>query len=371
MPFFSEHIMASVAVVLTWVLALLSGLSTTQAGKGFWDYFSQSSGNKGRVEQIQQQKLAQEPTRLKDSLEQNLNNMDKFLEKLGPLNGLPQDPVGMRQQLQKELEEVRKRLEPYMTEMHERVSWNLEGLRQQLQPYTTELMEQVALRVQDLQEQLRVVGEDTKAQLLGGVEEARGLLQELQNRVVHHTSRVKALFHPYAERLVTGIGHHVQELHRSVAPHAAASPARLSRCVQMLSHKLTLKAKALHAHIQKNLDQLREELSTFASTFADGAEEEAQPDPQALSQEVRQRLQAFRHDTFLQIAAFTRAIDQETEQVQQQLAPPPPGHSSFAPEFLQADRSKALSELQARLDDLWEDINYSLHDRGLDHLGEP
>uniref|UniRef100_A0A8W4FB62 Apolipoprotein A-V n=1 Tax=Sus scrofa TaxID=9823 RepID=A0A8W4FB62_PIG len=390
--------MASVAVVLTWVLALLSGLSTTQAGKGFWDYFSQSSGNKGRVEQIQQQKLAQEPTgpvrevlgpkergaegsrpmafvsfprRLKDSLEQNLNNMDKFLEKLGPLNGLPQDPVGMRQQLQKELEEVRKRLEPYMTEMHERVSWNLEGLRQQLQPYTTELMEQVALRVQDLQEQLRVVGEDTKAQLLGGVEEARGLLQELQNRVVHHTSRVKALFHPYAERLVTGIGHHVQELHRSVAPHAAASPARLSRCVQMLSHKLTLKAKALHAHIQKNLDQLREELSTFASTFADGAEEEAQPDPQALSQEVRQRLQAFRHDTFLQIAAFTRAIDQETEQVQQQLAPPPPGHSSFAPEFLQADRSKALSELQARLDDLWEDINYSLHDRGLDHLGEP
>nr|XP_019569188.1 PREDICTED: apolipoprotein A-V isoform X1 [Rhinolophus sinicus]XP_019569189.1 PREDICTED: apolipoprotein A-V isoform X1 [Rhinolophus sinicus] len=370
--------MASMAAVLTWALALLSALSTTQAQKVFWDYFSQSSADKGRVEQTQRQKLARDPARLKDSLEQDLNNMDKFLEKLGPLSGqgmeppsLPYDPVGMRQQLQEELEEVRARLEPYMAEVHERVGWNLEGLRRQLKPYTTDLMEQVALRVQELQEQLPLVGEDTKAQLLWGVDEVRGLLQELQNRVVHHTDRVKALFHPYAERLVTGIGHHVQELHRSVAPHAVASPARLSRCVQVLSRKLTLKAKALHANIQQNLDQLREELSAFARARTDGAEEGPGRDPQVLSQEVRQRLQAFRHDTFLQIAAFTRAIDQETEEVQLQLAPPPPGHSAFAPEFLQADSSQARSKLQARLDDLWEDINYSLHDHDFGHLGEP
>lgn len=315
---------------------------------------------------------------LKGSLEQNLNNMDKFLEKLGPLSGQgreprrpPPDSEGLRQQLQEELEEVRTRLEPYMAEAHQRVGWNLEGLRQQLKPYTTDLMEQVVLRVQELQEQLRVVGGDTKAQLLGGVNEARSLLQELQDGIVHHTGRVKALFHPYAERLVTGIGHHVQELHRSVAPHAVASPARLSRCVQMLSHKLTLKAQALHAAIQQNLDQLREELSAFARSRAASAEEGADPDPQVLSQEVRQRLQAFRHDTFLQIAAFTRAIDQETEEVQQQLAPPPPSHSAFAPEFLQADSGKAWSRLQTRLDDLWEDINYSLRDHDPGHLGEP
>ncbi|XP_049712946.1 apolipoprotein A-V [Elephas maximus indicus] len=369
--------MANRAAVLLWALVLLSVSSAAQTQKGFWDYFRQSSGNKGRVEQIQQQKLEREPTRLKDSLEQDLNNMGKFLEKLGPLNGqgrdppqLPQDPVGMRQQLQEELEEVRARLAPYMAEVHERVGWNLEGLRQQLKPYTVQLMEQVALRARELQEQLRVVGEDTKAQLLGGVDEARRMLQELQSRVAHHTGRVKALFHPYAERLVTGIGHHVQQLHRSVAPHAPASPARLSRCVQVLSHKLTLKAKTLHSRIQQNLDKLRDELSAFASAGADGAEEGAGPDPQVLSEEVRQRLQAFRQDTFLQIAAFTRAIDRETEEVQQQLAPPPPGHSAFAPELLQADPGKALSKLQARLDGLWEDINHSLHDQGHGRLGE-
>nr|XP_027786278.1 apolipoprotein A-V isoform X1 [Marmota flaviventris] len=366
------------AVVLTWALVLLSVFSATQARKGIWDYFSQRSRDKGMMEQIQQQKLAWEPTSLKDSLEQDFSNMNKLLEKLAPLSGqgkgpslLAQDPAGMRQQLQEELKEVRARLEPYMAEVHELVGWNLEGLRQQLKPYTMELMKQVALHAQQLQEKLRIVGEDTKAQLLGGVDEVLSRLQAMQSSVLHHTGRVKELFHPYAERLVTGIGRHVQELHRSVAPHTAASPARLRRCVQVLSHKLTLKARALHARIQQNLDHLREELSAFVRASADGAEQGASPDPQMLSEEVRQKLQAFRQDTFLQIAAFTQAIDQETEEVQQQLAPPPPGHSALAPEFPQSDSGKTLSKLQNRLNDLWEDITYSLHDQGHSHLGEP
>lgn len=297
--------------------------------------------------------------------------MNNFLEKLGPLREpgkepprLAQDPEGIRKQLQQELEEVSTRLEPYMAAKHQQVGWNLEGLRQQLKPYTVELMEQVGLSVQDLQEQLRMVGKGTKAQLLGGVDEAMSLLQDMQSRVLHHTDRVKELFHPYAERLVTGIGHHVQELHRSVAPHAVASPARLSRCVQTLSHKLTRKAKDLHTSIQRNLDQLRDELSTFIRVSTDGADNRDSLDPQALSDEVRQRLQAFRHDTYLQIAAFTQAIDQETEEIQHQLAPPPPSHSAFAPELGHSDSNKALSRLQSRLDDLWEDIAYGLHDQG-------
>ncbi|KAM5245579.1 apolipoprotein A-V [Ctenodactylus gundi] len=363
------------AAALTWALVLLSAFSATRAQKGFWDYFSQSSGDKGMMEQIQQQKLAMEPAGLKDRLEEDLSNMNTLLQKLAPPSGqrkerpqLAQDPEGLWQQLQDELREVRERLQPYMAEAHGRVGLNLEELRKQLRPYMVELMEQAALRAQELQEQLLLVGEDAKAQLLGGMDEALSLLQ---SRVLHHTGRVKELFHPYAEHLVAGIQQHVRQLHRSVAPHTAASPARLSRCVQVLSRKLTMKAKALHTRIQQNLDQLREELSAFVRASADGAEESATRDPQVLSEEVRQRLQAFRQDTFAQIAAFTQAIDRETEEVQQQLAPPPPGHSAFPTEFSQMDSGKALSKMQARLDDLWEDITFSLHDQGHSHLGEP
>ncbi|XP_055963653.1 apolipoprotein A-V isoform X2 [Sorex fumeus] len=352
--------MANVAAALTCALALLTVFSAAQARKGFWDYFSQSSGNKGRAEQTQQQKLALESP-LKDSLEQDLSTMamDTLLEKLGPLGGqgrespgLPHDPAAVRQRLQEELQEVRTRLEPYMAEVHERVGWQLEGLRRQLLPYTVELMEQVALRVQELQEQLRLLGDDAQARL-----------RELPGRVVAHTGRVQELVHPYAERLVSGIGRHVQELQRSVAPHAAhASPARLGRCVQALSRKLTREAQALHARIRRNLEQLRLELGAVAGA--------ADRDPQELSDEVRRQLQAFRSDTFLQVAAFTRALDRETAQVQQQLAPPPPGHQAFAPDFPAGDGDKARRELQARLDDLWEDISYGLEDRLLPP-GEP
>lgn len=187
------------------------------------------------------------PRSPKDSFEQDFNNMDRFLEKLGSLSEqgtepprLVQDQVGMRQKLQEELEKARALLKPYRAKRTSRWVGTWRGCGWQLKPYTTDLMEQVALRVQERQEQLRLVGEDTKTQVLRGVDEARGLLQQLQKRVAHHTSRMKALFHPYVESLMTSIRHHVQETHRSVAPHAAASPVRLSRCVQVLSRKLTL-----------------------------------------------------------------------------------------------------------------------------------
>jgi hypothetical protein len=39
-----------------------SACATTHARKGFWDYFSQSSGDKGMMEQVQQQKVERELT---------------------------------------------------------------------------------------------------------------------------------------------------------------------------------------------------------------------------------------------------------------------------------------------------------------------
>ncbi|XP_036600139.1 apolipoprotein A-V isoform X1 [Trichosurus vulpecula] len=373
-------IMAVITTVL--VLALLSVSTTAKEHKGFWEYFSQSGQEKGRIEQMEQQKLSKEFLNLKANIEQDLSNVDTFLEKLEPLAGQGKHPLlfldskELQHQLHKELEEVRTRLAPYTQEVQQRVGWNLEGLRRQLQPYTVELMERLALGVQELQEQLKMVGEDTKNQLLGGMNEARDLLQKFQDQVAHHTGRVKALFHPYAERLVTGIGQHVQELHRNVAPHAATSPARLSHYIQALSKKLTLKAQALHTRIQDNLDQLRDELTAYAGAREDedvgGLGQDSQLSSEELTKEVQQRLEAFRLDTFQEIADFTRAIDRETEELQQQLAPPPSAHNAFSPEQ-QGDNGdrKVLGELRSRLDALWEDIHYNLQDQGHGLSGTP
>ncbi|XP_074072839.1 apolipoprotein A-V [Macrotis lagotis] len=376
--------MAAITTILPLLLVFLSVSTAAKEHKGFWEYFLQSDQEKGRIEKIEQQKLSKEFLNLKANSEQELSDVDTLLEKLGPLVGQGKPPLlfhdskELQHQLHKELEEVRTRLAPYTQEVHQHVGWNLEGLRKQLKPYTVELMERLTLGVQELQEQLKMVGEDTKNQLLGGVNEARGLLQEFQDQVAHHTGRVKALFHPYAERLVTGIGQHVQELHRNVAPHATTSPARLSRYIQDLSKKLTLKAQALHTRIQNNLDQLRDEISAYAGVGAREDEDmgelgqESRLSSEELTKEVQQRLEAFRLDTFQQIADFTRAIDQETEELQQQLAPLPPAHNTFSPELLgdNGDR-KILGELRSRLDALWEDIYFNLQDQGHGQIGAP
>uniref|UniRef100_A0A8C6GXY3 Apolipoprotein A-V n=1 Tax=Mus spicilegus TaxID=10103 RepID=A0A8C6GXY3_MUSSI len=114
------------AAVITWALALLSVFASTQARKSLWDYFSQNSWSKGMMGQPQ--KLAQE--NLKGSFEQDLYNMNNYLEKLGPLRGpgkepplLAQDPEGIRKQLQQELGEVSSRLEPYMAAKHQQNAW--------------------------------------------------------------------------------------------------------------------------------------------------------------------------------------------------------------------------------------------------------
>ncbi|XP_027713313.1 apolipoprotein A-V isoform X2 [Vombatus ursinus] len=374
--------MAVITTVLALVLALLSVSTTAKEYKGFWEYFSQSGQEKGRIEQMEQQKLSKEFLNLKANIEQDHSKVDTFLEKLEPLAGWAKpslpflDSRDLQHQLHKELEEVRTRLAPYTQEVHQRVGWNLEGLRRQLQPYTVELMERLTLGVQELQEQLKMFGEDTKNQLLGGMNEARDLLQEFQDQVALHTGRVKALFHPYAERLVTGIGQHVQELHRNVAPHAATSPARLSGYIQALSKKLTLKAQALHTRIQDNLDQLRDGLTAYAGAREDknvgGVGQDSPLSSEELTKEVQQRLEAFRLDTFREIADFTKVIDHETEELQQQLAPPPPARNTFYPELLggNGDR-KVMGELRSRLDALWEDIHYNLQDQGHGLSGTP
>lgn len=42
--------------------SLSTAFATAQTQKGFWDYFSQSSGDKSKVARVQQQKLTWETT---------------------------------------------------------------------------------------------------------------------------------------------------------------------------------------------------------------------------------------------------------------------------------------------------------------------
>ncbi|NWI80466.1 APOA5 protein, partial [Dryoscopus gambensis] len=281
---------------------------------GFWEYLGQLTGDKDSLEHGRG-KLGTHLTNLKESIQDGVSYMGDFLEKLSPLSRglrprLYQDSDSLRKVIRRELDSLRVQLSPYVDEVHQQVGKHLDELRQQLRPFTEELLDQVSLRARELRRHL-VPSREVTAQLLDGADELQRFMAHYTDKIAFHTDQVKDIFHPYADRLLTEIHRNVQELHRSVAPHARASPEQLNQHIQELSAKLTRNARDLHRQIQKNLEQLRAKLSLYPG----GPGEPAGRYREALAREVQRRVEEFRRDTYAQIQAFTRALDQETEEM--------------------------------------------------------
>ncbi|NXS14153.1 APOA5 protein, partial [Neodrepanis coruscans] len=324
---------------------------------GFWEYLSQLTGDKDSLEHGQS-KLGRDFTNLKESLQDGVSYVGHMLEKLSPLHGglqprLYQDSDSLRMVIRKELESLRVKLSPYVDEAHQQVGKHLDELRQQLQPLTEELLDQVSLRARELRRHL-VPSREVTAQLLEGADELQRFAAHYADKIALHTEQLKDIFHPYADRLVTEIHRNVAELHRSVAPHARASPEQLNRHIQELSAKLTRNARDLHQKIQRNLEQLKAKLSLYPGGLG---EPPAAPGRyrEALAREVQRRVEEFRRDTYVQIQAFTRALDEETEEMRLKLSAraDPPEEPRDAP-------PPPLEELRDRLDALWRELSLSL-----------
>ncbi|XP_041314055.1 apolipoprotein A-V [Pyrgilauda ruficollis] len=334
------------------------------AQSGLWQYLSQLTGDKDSRERGHG-KLGRDMANLKESIQDGVSSMGGFLEKLSPLGGalqprLNEDPAGLRKALRRELDSLRLRLSPHVDEVHQQVGKRLDELRQQLRPFTEELLEQVSLRARELRRHL-LPSREAAAQLLDGADELQRFAAHYADKIAFHTEQVKDIFQPYAERLLTEIQRNVRELQRGVAPHARASPEQLNRHIQELSAKLARNARDLHRQIQKNLEQLKAKLSLWPGSPA------APPgrSREALAREVQRRVEEFRRDTYAQIQAFTRALDQETEEMRLKLSarPEPPEEPLDAP-------PPPVEDLRARLDALWRDLALSLSERGGEGLGE-
>ncbi|KAM8989374.1 apolipoprotein A-V isoform 1-T2 [Ara ararauna] len=344
------------AALLLTLLATIPVAPAEPARSSFWEYLSQLTSDKDSPEHGQGSKLGRGIASPKGSAQDGGGHMGNFLEKLAPLNRglqprLSQDSESLRKLIRKELESLRVKLSPYVDEAHHKVGRHLEELRYRLQPFTAELLDQVSLKARELRRHLMPSPEVT-AQLLGGADEVQRFLAHYGDKIALHTEQVKGIFRPYADRLVTEIHRNVEELHRSVVPHSQASPEQLNQYIQELSSRLTQSARDLHHKIQRNLEQLKAKLSLYPAGPRERPRS-AQRYTEALAREVQRRVDAFRRDTYIQIQDFTRALDQETQEMRLKLSPggpqrdPPP-----------------VEDLRARLDALWTDLSRSLGERG-------
>ncbi|XP_050766777.1 apolipoprotein A-V [Gymnogyps californianus] len=345
------------AALLLTLLATLPASPAELARRGFWEHLSQLTSDKESPEHGQSSKLGRDIANLKESIQDGVSYVGNFLEKLAPLRRglqprLYHDSDSLRKLIRKELESLRVKLSPYVDEVHQKVGKHLEDLRHRLQPFTEELLDQVSLKARELRRHLMPSREVT-AQLLEGADEVQRFTAHYADKIAFHTDQVKDIFRPYADRLVAEIHRNVEELHRNVVPHAQASPEKLNQHIRELSAKLTQNARDLHQKIQRNLEQLKVKLSLYPGSRR---QPPAPPDRYAeeLAREVQRRVEEFRREAYLQIHDFTRALDQETEEMRLKLSSRPscPGDPQEGP--------PALEDLHARLDALWRDLARSL-----------
>ncbi|NXM74561.1 APOA5 protein, partial [Serilophus lunatus] len=344
------------ALLLLSLLAAFPVSAAKAAQGGFWEYLSQLTGDKDSLEHGQS-KLGGDITNLKESVQDGVSSVGTFLQKLPPLPGglqprLAQDPDSLRLLLRRELQSLRAKLSPYVDEAHRQVGKHLDELRQQLRPLTEELLDQVSLRARELRRHLAPSREVT-AQLLEGADELQRFAAHYGDKLAFHTEQLKDIFQPYADRLLAEIHRNVAELQRSVAPHARASPEQLNRHIQELSAKLTRNARDLHHKIQRNLEQLKAKLSLYPGGLGEP------PAPQgryreALAREVQRRVEEFRRDTYVQIQAFARALDEETEEMRLKLS------ARAEPPEEPRDAPPPVEDLRGRLDELWKELALSL-----------
>ncbi|XP_078537991.1 apolipoprotein A-V isoform X1 [Lissotriton helveticus] len=355
-------------VSVLFVLLLPTVLKAEYTRNGFWEYISQLTNAKESADQVEQLKVSRESKSLKESLQDGVNYMGHLLS---PLNArfqerLYQDSDGLRRLIRSELEDLRRKLSPYVDEVHQKITRNVEQVRQRLLPFTDELLDQVGIQAMDLKKQLAPNHQDIRKKLQKSLGEIRQFVseyaEEFQDKISLHTGQVKQVFHPYADKIVTEIHQTMEELHRNVAPHAQASQEQLKQHVQELSQKLTKNAKELHEKIHKNLDNLKAKLILYPSELKDKFGTEAvepqvgdvPPYMKELSNQVEQEIEEFRKSTFLQIEDFTKTINRETEEMKSKLSVP-----SMYTEELQ-DSLNPVEDMQQKLDSLWEDLSLSL-----------
>uniref|UniRef100_A0A8C0B744 Apolipoprotein A-V n=1 Tax=Buteo japonicus TaxID=224669 RepID=A0A8C0B744_9AVES len=320
---------AALVLVLLVVSGAQADVKPDEVASVLWKYFTELGSNaKETVDQLQQQQI--------DG------------GKLAPLNRglqprLYHDSDSLRKVIRKELESLRVKLSPYVDDVHQTVGKHLEDLRYRLQPFTEELLDQVALKARELRRHL-TPSREAAAQLLEGADEVQRFMAHYADKIAFHTDQVKDIFRPYADRLVTEIHRNVEELHRNVVPHSQASPEQLNQYIQELSAKLTRNARDLHQKIQRNLEQLKAKLSLRSGSL------QQPPAPGELAREVQRRVEEFRRDTHLQIQDFTRALDQETEEMRRKLSSRPPysGDPQEGP--------PPVEDLHARLDDMNREV---------------
>ncbi|XP_069803862.1 apolipoprotein A-V-like [Dendropsophus ebraccatus] len=336
--------------VLCVLIIGLTGCHADYTRSGFWDYFSQLVTEKN--EWNSHKNSAMDIRSFRNSFQNGVHYVGNIFSPLksGLQKHLYEDSDGLRKLIHRELQEIRRKIYPYIDEAHEKISKNLEQVQNRLLPYTNELKYHVGWGAKEFIEQFSL----NKDQISNG--RPHKLAANIQDQIILQTEKVRSVLLPLGERLLAEIHHAVEELHGNLSPHALTSQEKLTAQVQELSRKLTQNANNLHEKIHKNLDALKEQLVTYPQNIRERFPDSQRGEPvppyvEEMAAQVQREVEEFQRNTQRQIEHFTHTINMEMEEMKYKLSPATSDlHETVT----------SVEEIQEKLETLWTEIAQNL-----------
>ncbi|XP_016060185.1 PREDICTED: apolipoprotein A-IV [Miniopterus natalensis] len=262
---------AVVILALVAVTGTRAEVNADQVATVVWDYFSQLSSNaKEAVEHLQKSELTQQLNSLfQDKVSEGSAYADDLQKKLVPFatsvhQRLIEDSEKVKEQVQKELEGLRAKLQPHAEQVSQKIGDNVRELQQSLQPYADQLRTQVNTRAEQLRSRLSPLAQRMQSALRENADNLQGSLEpfaeELKATINQNVEELKGHLTPFADGLKAKIDQNVEELRRSLAPYAPGAEGELGRQLESLAFQMKKNAEKLKSELSANAEELRRKL---------------------------------------------------------------------------------------------------------------
>ncbi|OBS74404.1 hypothetical protein A6R68_15057 [Neotoma lepida] len=181
----------------------------------------------------------------------------RLQEQLGPVTGefwnaLEKDSEWLRQEMNKDLEEVKKQVQPYLDQFQTKWQEEVEHYRQKMEPVGAQLRDGARQTLQELHEKLTPVGEDIRDRMRGHVDTLRTKLapysDKMRERLAERLTQLKdsptlAEYRTKASDHLQALGEKakpaLEDLRQGLAPVLENLKTNIMRIIDEASKKLS------------------------------------------------------------------------------------------------------------------------------------
>ncbi|XP_070621879.1 apolipoprotein A-IV-like [Erythrolamprus reginae] len=296
-----------------------------------WQYLSQLSTNvEETLRQAQQLVISQQFTEHLQAINPYTEEMrEKLVQYVTQLRSqIAAEGEKIKEKIQLELQQLQTDITPFAEEVQKQVATTAQDLKTRLVPYAEQLQATTDALATQTSQKLVTLVQELQAQLKEKVADPAALapyVQRLQETVSQQVADIKVQLGPFPAELKAQVDQALEELHRHLAPYAQTTSEQLRRQLEELSFQVGKSAEALREKLQGQAEQLQGRLDVLLQG-------ELASHLDSLTGDVQQQIEQFRQQASSYGETFNTLVVEKVQELGQRLQPHASGvedHLSF------------------------------------------